>query len=128
MNVTAAYLTALYDQFAAELYDAVRGATGTLVDFRPWYDELQPTPHSEEPKTLAPTRFEACCACPKCGRMDYHRLREPLPAPAAGPARVIEHDGQRFEVHRWGGMTGPDESMYEVIRLCTQCAHEWGQI
>jgi hypothetical protein len=74
------------------------------------------------------SRFEAFTACPKCGHMDHHGLRAPLPKPEPGPVRVAsDRIGRLFEVVRWDGMTGPDESMYEVIRNCTACQHEWGQ-
>ncbi len=72
----------------------------------------------------APERFAPRSICPRCERFDLHSLRAPRPKPRRGPVRVFP-DGS--ELHRWDGMTGPDESMYEVIRTC-RCGHEWGQI
>ncbi len=125
MNVIGAYLTAQLDQFAAALYDAVRGMTGGSVDLRPWYWELQPPLPGQEPKTLTPSRFEAYTDCPKCGRLDWHWLRPARPKPERGPTYRID---TLVDAYRWDGMTSADESMHEVIRTCTKCNHEWGQI
>lgn len=73
-------------------------------------------------------RFEAYTDCPKCGHMDHHGLREPLPKPKRGPVRVVQVGDREVEIVRADGMSGPDESMYEVIRTCTGCGHEWGQV
>lgn len=97
------------------------------------YDRRLSLPASKriDPKPVAPAepeRFTAWCMCPKCGRMDCHWLREPLPKPDRGPVRTVQDGDRSFEVVRWDGLTGPDESMYEVIRICTGCGKEWGQI
>jgi len=82
-------------------------------------------------------RFEAFTECPECGRIDCHFLRPPHAAPSA--AELEEHQARRsiVEVLGWGGCLvrqetiGPpppiDESMHEVIRICTGCGKEWGQ-
>lgn len=67
--------------------------------------------------------FTASCACPKCGKVDCHQMRSPAPKPVRGPERVIGG----AEIHRFDGMSGPDESMFEVVRICGGCRHEWGQ-
>lgn len=74
-------------------------------------------------------RFEAWTQCPSCDRIAVHQMRTPKPAPIRGPFRVIEHDdGSRDEIRTFGGMTttGPDESVYDTIRIC-ECGQEWGQ-
>lgn len=76
------------------------------------------------PRSRPPKPFEAYTDCPKCGCMDFHWLRKPLPKPEVGPVRVFP-DGT--EIHSFTDLTGPDESMYEVIRICTACSAEWGQ-
>lgn len=74
-------------------------------------------------------RFEAWTQCPSCDRIAVHQMRTPKPAPIRGPLRVVEHDdGSRSEIRTFNGMTttGPDESVYETIRIC-ECGQEWGQ-
>lgn len=72
---------------------------------------------------VAADRFRAWCPCPRCGLVACHRWRQPLPKPVRGPARVFP-DGTTIE--RFDGMSGPDESMFEVIRICDGCGREWG--
>lgn len=100
--------------------------------------------------------FEAWTTCPKCRVTDFHVMREPL-APAdeqiaawekALSDWAIERDnfdasgGDRTEIKMFSGnvfrtvrtgFTKPrppqpiDETEFDVIRLCTNCEHEWGQ-
>lgn len=78
-------------------------------------------------KPKPPTRFEAYTDCPSCGEWGFHWLRPPLPKPKRGPVRVIDDGaGGTVEIHSFDGMTGPDESMYEVVRTCRVCEKEWG--
>lgn len=71
--------------------------------------------------------FAAACACPRCGYLAVHHMRAPRPKPERGPVRVSNWNDMILEWHSWGGITGPDESRYEVMRTCTECGHSWGQ-
>lgn len=100
--------------------------------------------------------FEAWTTCPKCRVTDFHVMREPL-APTdeqiaawekALSDWAIERDnydasgGDQTEIKMFSGnvfrtvrtgFTKPrppqpiDETEFDVIRLCTNCEHEWGQ-
>jgi hypothetical protein len=77
-----------------------------------------------------PPSFAAYVACPQCGRYECHKMREPRPAPTE--AELAEWRERAVEIAVWGGGTvrtvpprPPDESGYEVIRMC-DCGYEWG--
>lgn len=137
---------------------AVLGSlTGVILELRNWHadrrhstqliehlwrdiEETHRRWNAMKPSAIGPQPFEAMTQCPKCGQLDIHWMRPPKPKPMPGPVRVIE-DGnyddtllafmekpRTFEVHRWDGMTGLDESMFEVMRVCRECSHEWGQL
>jgi hypothetical protein len=122
-------IRAIEHWLTALICDLAYGVFGGMVDLSVWRDELEgrraEIAELEERVNPAPRRFEAYTDCPKCGRMDHHWLRAPLPKPVEGPVCVLP-DGA--EIHRWDGMSGPDESMFEVIRICTGCGHEWGML
>ena len=92
----------------------------------------------ERAKQLANLRdggkFTATSACPKCGVIDVHPIREPN---HAAPCLVRESDGTVTQVSMWGrGVVREwvdpdiydrwDERPYETIRTCTGCNWEWG--
>ncbi len=80
--------------------------------------------------------FTAVAKCPSCGHIDYHRMRDPHPAPSPSELERWEREHVTNEIQRWG--TGQpvavihnpprpiDESVFEIIRVC-RCGHEWGQ-
>ncbi|GEM_PF-4250451 len=100
--------------------------------------------------------FEAWTTCPKCRVTDFHVMREPITPTNEQIAAwekalsdwAIERDnydtsgGDRTEVNTFSGsafrvirtgFTKPrpekpiDETEFDVIRLCINCEHEWGQ-
>ena len=129
-------MRALGNYLVAWICDLVIGASGGMINVNGWHEEFyrmereaadmqRRVARLEESVNPAPRPFEAYTDCPKCGRMDHHWLRAPLPKPVEGPVCVLP-DGT--EIHRWDGMSGPDESRFEVIRICTDCGHEWGML
>jgi hypothetical protein len=87
---------------------------------------------------LTARKFEAYTECPECGRLDYHLLRAPKPAPSEAEMQQWRQRRTTVDIEQWGAGvirtvdTSPpapvDESQYEVIRICTGCQREWGQI
>lgn len=84
-------------------------------------------------------RFTAWCDCPKCERLDCHWLRGPRSAPTQDElvAYWVGVVNWRYVASMMGAFgLAPDgdepqlldESKFEVIRTCTGCGHEWGQM
>jgi hypothetical protein len=83
-------------------------------------------------------RFEANTDCPKCRHLAVHWLRAPRPArqfhdwsdPIVTETAVIQTWGsaatRNVEVARDPGVNL--ESKYEVIRTCTKCRAQWGEV
>ncbi|AXQ64453.1 hypothetical protein L3Y19_gp084 [Gordonia phage Neville] len=107
-----------------------------------------------KPDVSSAPRFKALKPCPRCGAWRVHRLAEPNP----DPPNVVDNgeilcsaDDINAEVYLgWATSTteivgygnlqptrtiknGPrldrfDERGFEVIRICPECAHTWGEI
>ncbi|MFE5290095.1 hypothetical protein ACFRAQ_34450 [Nocardia sp. NPDC056611] len=73
----------------------------------------------------APPRFTAWAACPRCDNYTVHRMRPPRSDPAL--MELYEYTLVSFigEVQKRSGVIG-DESGFEVVRICSECRHEWG--
>ena len=71
-------------------------------------------------------RFEATCACPRCGLVATHTLRAPNPKNDGPDFRIKHADGEITTIHLWG-TTRLDERQYEAIRTCSECGNTWGQ-
>lgn len=138
--ILAVVMTANRSVLMSVLY-GVKGVTGGLVDMVSLLEESSPSFDDVRKQTTRRIanfgriafpgyeRFEAWTQCPSCDRIAVHAMRPPKPAPIRGPLRVIEHDdGSRSEIRTFNGMTttGPDESVYDTIRIC-DCGQEWGQ-
>lgn len=78
--------------------------------------------------------FTATPACPKCGVIDIHPIRNPN---REAPRLVRKSDGTTTQISVFGGSVirewpDPDvydrwdERLYETIRTCTGCNWEWG--
>lgn len=90
-----------------------------------------PTPRGPQP-------FTAWASCPRCGRNECHAIRPPRPAPDPADVAAWEREHGTEVIYEWGKRdpvevrhTPPqpvDESVYEVIRICGQCGHEWGMV
>lgn len=82
--------------------------------------------------------FEANTDCPKCGHLAVHWLRASRPTrpfhdwgnPIVTEVAVIQTWGsaatRNVEIARKPGVSV--ESDYEVIRTCTKCRADWGEI
>lgn len=147
------------DALVAWICDLVTGATGGMINVDGWREELYRTEMEvaelrrradwlEEKVNPAPRPFEAYTDCPKCGRMDYHRMREPRPysrreveAELAQATRAVEEAEDRGESGDRLIVLGQrrqrfvelltdhfGECRFETIRICTGCGHEWGML
>lgn len=114
-------INAIVDEAKLELEEGIRHIRG----------EIATVPSS------TPRRFEAFCACPKCGRLDHHWLQSPKPAPTDAEMEEWRRNSTTYTIEQWGGgvtrtdvfpPVPVDESQFEVIRICTGCGHEFGQI
>ncbi len=115
----------------AWLCDLLYGMTAGMCDLSAWREELEGhrtcVAELEEKVNPVPRPFEAYTDCPRCGHLDVHRLREPRNWMAPVPAmRLVGPD-------RWEPLSDEerrqlDESMFDVIRICTKCGHEWGML
>lgn len=82
-----------------------------------------------KPKRYAPKPFEAYTECPACGAEGFHFLREPKP-----PTPVSERLEQVLAIdwdspeERARYVPPVDESVFEVVRCCRSCGHEFGQV
>ena len=136
----------------AWLCDLLYGMTAGMCDLSAWHEELEGhrarVAELEEKVNPVPRPFEAYTDCPKCGRMDYHRMREPRPhsrreveAELAQATRAVEEaedcgeSGDRLIVlgqrrQRFVELLTDHfgECRFETIRICTDCGHEWGML
>lgn len=91
-------------------------------------------------------RFTSCQECPSCRTLATHWLSPPKPGPT--PEQFLEWATRSEEflknpglavmawggcvVRRIGGFPQPedliDESMFEVMRVCVECKHRWGNV
>lgn len=114
-------INAIVDEAKLELEEGIRHIRG----------EIATVPSS------TPRRFEAYTDCPKCGHLDHHWLREPhtepvpdVPGPASGVALWESLFANSVMPPLEPGpprMRPNPEAAFEVIRICTNCQHEWGQ-
>ncbi|MGN2642183.1 hypothetical protein ACTD5D_39670 [Nocardia takedensis] len=82
-----------------------------------------------------PDPFTAIARCPRCGRVEVHKMRSPKPAPRPEVIAEWERTHTTNEIREWGNPNPVrirydpprpvDESVFEVIRMC-RCGHEWG--
>ncbi|RDI13464.1 hypothetical protein DEU38_13439 [Rhodococcus sp. AG1013] len=76
--------------------------------------------------------FTAWTSCPHCNAVDCHRLRAPRGFSDGDPAharqkRFAEMSGYTFRPAP-KRLIRCEEQGFEVIRMCTVCGHEWGQM
>ncbi|WP_280389848.1 hypothetical protein [Nocardia wallacei] len=76
---------------------------------------------------MAADAFTAWAMCPQCRKVDCHWIREPNPESVGS--------GDEVRVEAFGGFTvrsftlgAMDETAFEVIRTCTGCGMEFGQV
>lgn len=89
--------------------------------------------------------FTAIADCPKCGDIGVHWLDEPMGPPSIEEWQKYYCELDRYrasiiaEIVDWTGnvvrrarsLPEPypprDESNFEVVRICKECGHRWGQ-